>query len=69
MNVHLEAGLKRHNFTKRVLMMANLNKPPHYASGSQHKIPKKCRLKDCVKLTVHNGGFCCAEHHKKYYDK
>lgn len=26
---------------------------------------KKCLLKDCQKMTQHNGGYCCAEHCKK----
>ena len=29
---------------------------------------RKCLLKDYQVMTTHNGGFCCAEHHKKYFE-
>lgn len=28
------------------------------------KPERKCRLKDCQRMTKHNGGYCCAKHHK-----
>ena len=26
------------------------------------KVPRKCALPDCSRLTIHNGGYCCREH-------
>jgi len=26
------------------------------------KPERKCRLKDCTRMTTHNGGYCCAKH-------
>ncbi len=34
-----------------------------YPSRAQKR---ECLLKDCNNLTDHNGGFCCAEHSRKY---
>ena len=38
--------------------------------NSRYEAPRarKCLLKDCKEMTEHNGGFCCAEHHKKFFD-
>jgi hypothetical protein len=59
-------------YNKTMLALAGLaaigmaETPYHY---QQEKQPKKCQLPSCDKLTLHNGGYCCAEHCKQHREE
>lgn len=36
----------------------------HSFDNREYMRPNKCRLKDCQRMTAHNGGYCSAEHCK-----
>lgn len=46
-----------------ILMLASLG----LLSGPMpdYRPKRKCRLPSCSNFTSHNGGYCCAEHHKE----
>lgn len=59
------------NFLKNYATISILGNAhyPYKDWGDYKKKERKCLLRDCIKMTTHNGGFCSAEHHKKYHNK